>query len=488
MPSVLLIVSGLAALAPLAARSMRTLGATMALGATAIFALALWVAVPPLLGAPAAAEGLWYVDALAALMVALIGFVQWTAILSSVSYLKTEVEEGVIEFSQARRYASLAGLFILSMLATVVADNLGLMWVALEATTLATTLLVAFYAHKGSLEAAWKYLILCSTGISLGLLGLLITYYAALSGAGVEGFSAISWSALFAVAPSLSPTLMHIAFAFVLIGYGTKAGFVPMHNWLPDAHSRAPAPISGLLSGVLLNAALFSILRYKQLVDASSGGGDWTNGLLLVFGVLSCVIPVGFILLQSDYKRFLAYSSIEHMGLIAFSIGLGAWGALAGLIHLVGHSLAKSMLFFGAGEILLRFRSTKFERVRGAIRAMPYTGSLFLVGLLALLATPPSPLFTSEYLLVARGVGGHPYLTAVVLAALAVIFAGFIRLMMPLLFSPQDTEGGNVETGERFGLTQAAMLLHVLLMLAFGFALWSGYAYPVLERAAILIS
>jgi len=203
---------------------------------------------------------------------------------------------------------------------------------------------------------------------------------------------------------------MQIAFVFILIGYGTKVGLVPMHAWLPDAHSRAPAPISALLSGVLLNAALFSILRYKTLVDITLSNSHWSGQLLLFFGALSCVVPAAFILVQTDYKRLLAYSSIEHMGLTAFLFGLGPVGTFAALIHMIGHALSKSMLFFAAGNIYLAFKSTKFEKVGEVMRVLPYTGAIFLAGVLALLAVPPSPLFLSEYRLFAGAISSHPVL------------------------------------------------------------------------------
>ena len=487
IPSILLALCLVFATIALFIRVSKALFAFAAVGSTAIFGIALWLGVPALMGAAVVSgNGFWYIDALSALMIILIGFVQWSGMLVSISYLSAELHEGEITPVQSRRYVALLFAFVFSMLLSVISNNLGIMWVALEATTLSTTLLVAFYMREGSLEAAWKYLILCSTGITLGLLGLMITYYAATTGNVLAGLAAMQWTDLALAAHAFSPQLMRIAFAFILVGFGTKVGLVPMHTWLPDAHSRAPAPISAMLSGVLLNAALFAIIRYKILTDTALGGNAWTSAVLLVFGVLSVVVPAAFIIVQHDYKRLLAYSSIEHMGLVVFSLAFGGFGALIALIHMIGHALIKSMLFFGAGNILQRFKSTKFENVQGVMRVLPYTGGLMLAGVFLLLATPPSPLFMSEYLLISRGLFTHPYSLTAVLLALALIAAGFIRFFLPMLFGTPHASH-DPRHGEEWGLSHFVMFLHLALACAFGAALWMSGGYVILERIAAII-
>ena len=483
----LIIASILTALAAFLARGARASTRFASAGSTVTFLLSLMIGIPAIIGnAQVSGFSFWYVDALSGLMVLLVGTMQWTATLVSSAYLAEELSEGEIHESQVNRYFALLHLFVFSMLLTAVSNNLGVMWVALEATTLTTTLLVAFYAREGSLEAAWKYLILCSTGITLGLLGLMVTYYGAVSGGALHGMSGMQWTDLSAAAHLFSPKLLKIAFAFVLIGFGTKVGIVPMHTWLPDAHSRAPAPISALLSGVLLNAALFAVLRYRALVDGALGSTTWTSMLFLALGALTVAVPAAFIIAQRDYKRFLAYSSIEHMGLIVFSLGLGAVGAVAAVIHMAGHALLKSMLFFGAGNILLRFKSTKFENVAGVMRTLPYTGGFFLAGTFLLLAAPPSPLFLSEYLIVSRAIMAHPYLTLVVLIALAVIAAGFLRFLMPLLFGAPK-EGHEPVEGETWNRSHSAMLVHLLLVLVFGMLVWNSGVYALVGHVASVI-
>jgi hydrogenase-4 component F len=284
----------------------------------------------------------------------------------------------------------------------------------------------------------------------------------------------------------LPPELSRIAFALILVGFGTKVGIVPMHTWLPDAHSRAPSPISGLLSGVLLNAALFAVIRYKSIVDGSLGTSDFTNGLFLVFGALTVLVPAAFIVMQHDYKRLLAYSSIEHMGLILIASGLGALGAVAAIIHMAGHALIKSMLFFGAGNVLLRFKSTKFEHVSGVMKVLPFSGALMLAGIFFLLAAPPSPIFMSEYLIVLAAVAEAPLVAICGLISLVIIAGGFLFAFMPFFFNaPHD--GYNPEKGERWNLSHTAMLIHVIIVILIGCGLFLGYGDPFLKNVAEII-
>ncbi len=465
--SLLLLVSVLAGLSVFLASQERTLHRIVLTGSTLVGILALFVGISALPTTPHLfGGGWWYVDPFAALLIILIGFIQWTATLTSIPYLHEEMHEGVVTWAQARMYYLLLQLFVFSMLLTVISNNIGLMWVALEGTTLATTLLVAFYTREGSLEAAWKYILICSVGITLGILGLLLVVYASQQG-GLSIGHALTWTALGAAASTFPPALMRWAFVFIFIGYGAKVGLVPMHTWLPDAHGRTPSPISAMLSGVLLNVALFAILRYKSLVDASLGSAVWTQRFFLFFGALSFLLPIAFVIIQRNYKRLLAYSSIEHMGLIVFAIGLGAPGMIAAVIHIVGHALAKSLLFFGTGNILLRWKSTKIEHVGAVMQVLPRTGTLFLLGVLALLALPPSPLFLSEYLIVSAAFAHHPVLILVLLLGGVLIFGGMINLLMPLLYTKREGVESPVSS-EPWNLSHTAMTLHVLALIGVG--------------------
>lgn len=442
------------------------------------------VTVPVLVNGVSYSSGMWHVDAFAALLMILVGFIQWTATLVSAPYIKEELHEKVVTFTQARLYHALLQLFVLSMMFALAADNIGIMWIALEGTTLTTTMLVAFYTHGGSLEAAWKYIVLCSIGISLGLLGVLLVFHAS-SITGLDTDAALSWTTLRSVAHGFSPQVMRLAFAFIFIGYGAKVGFVPMHTWLPDAHGRTPSPISGMLSGVLLSVALYAILRFKGLTDLALGSSAWTNQFFLIFGALSFILPAAFILVQRNYKRLLAYSSIEHMGFIAFCIGLGAPGLIAAVAHLIGHAIAKSMLFFGTGNILLRWKSTKIERIGPVMTSLPYTGSLFTLGLLTLLAVPPSPLFMSEILAFAAAMNTHPWLSAAMLLAGTVIFAGMIRNLVPMIFGKREDHV--TAPVERWNLSHSAMLLHLLLLIALGLVFFTPAGQATLASIAASI-
>lgn len=470
--SLLLIVAFAGGLVPLIVRTPRTAWLLSFGWSTLVFALGTYLSVGALMSEPVTGAGLWRIDGIAAILVLLISFTQWTAMLSSRSYLDHELRAGVIDERQARRYLACIPLFVGAMLLASVTDNLGIQWIALEATTLATTMLVALYARPGSLEAAWKYLILCSTGIALGLGGVMIAFYAGEAAGIAVGLAAMSWIMLLQAAPVLSAPLMKIAFVLVLVGYGTKAGLVPMHTWLPDAHSSAPSPVSGLLSGVLLPVALVAILRFKALVDLSLGNGDWSGAIMIVFGVLSVALPAAFVLVQTDYKRLLAYSSIEHMGIVALSFGIGGIAAAAGLVHMVGHALAKSALFFGAGTIVGRFHSTKFDRVADVSGTLPKTSLLFAAGLLLLLAVPPSPLFLSELIIVSRGLSAHPYAIGALLVSLSLVAVGFVRLLMPMLYGARPHGGHEVPAGETLSLSHVAIMLHLLLLLAIGVGVW----------------
>ena len=449
---------------------------------TVVAALTFAVTYPVLATGTPLVMGDWHVDGFAAILMMLIGFIQWTATLVSGPSLKTELRENVIDFKQVQMYYALVHMFVLSMMMTVSANNIGIMWIAFEGTTLATTLLVAFYPFPGSLEAAWKYIVLCSVGISLGLLGVLLVFYAA-TNAGV-GLSTdiLSWTTLRGIAPHLPPSIMRWAFVFIFIGFGSKAGLVPMHTWLPDAYGRAPSPISGMLSGVLSSVALFTLLRYKSLVDLSMGGSAWTNKLFLVFGALSFIVPAAFILVQRNYKRLIAYSSVEHMGFIVFCIGLGAPGMVIALIHVIGHALIKSVLFFSTGNILLRWKSTKTANVGPMMKSLPITGSLFLIALLALLAAPLSPLFWSELAAFGVGIGPHPYLVLGMLLAGTVIFAGMLRNLIPMLFSKrEDPVKAPVET---WNISHTAMVAHLIAAATFGLALMSPATWSFLTNIA----
>lgn len=395
-------------------------------GATAVLAAGLGLAVGVFAGGPLLWADLLYADALSALLVAVVVLVGWGGAAYSIGYLRHDVSEGHLVAVQQRWFVQWYQLFLAAMLATVLVENLGLMWAAVEATTLASAVLVGFYRTRAAHEAAWKYLLICTVGITFALFGVLLAYYAGARALG-DGEAALSWRALVAAAPRLDPGLMRLSFIFVLVGFGTKAGFAPLHTWLPDAHSQAPTPVSAVLSGVLLPCALYAILRF-HVIAAGTLGPSFSSDLLLWFGVLSAVVAVPFVLIQRDIKRLLAYSSIEHIGLIAVAIGIGGPIALfAAGLHLLAHAVGKALLFFAAGNIAVRYGTRTMARITGAARVMPVSGSIVLLGALALAGSPPSPLFVSELGMLGAGVAaGRLPTVALLLACLALVFAGLV--------------------------------------------------------------
>ncbi len=473
IPSILPLLAAAATALP-TARPVRR--AVFGAGAILSSLAAVLTTAPVLISGQSITWGPLLIDRFAAYIICLVAIVSALAALAGIHYLAHGEKEGSITDASERIFCVFFPLFVLSMWTASSADNLALLWIALESTTLTTTLLVAFDRSRGAVEAAWKYIIICSTGITLGLFGVLMLIH---SGTGANlGADALALSSLKAHASLLSVSTLRWAFVFLFIGVGTKVGFVPMHTWLPDAHSKTPAPISAMLSGMLLNVAFAVLLRAKIITDAAAGSPAWTEKIFLIFGLLSIALPAFIILVQKNYKRMLAYSSIEHMGLMAFAVGLGPAGLLAALIHMAGHAVAKPALFVGAGEVLHEYRTTRIDEVRGVIRRLPKTGTLFFLSLLALLAAPPSALFMSEFIMTGYGMSRHPILTIIVLALLAIVAFGMMRSTVTMLFS-KETEKVDTETvqdsyprgAERWNLATVAVLINVALCLILGAAL-----------------
>lgn len=461
-------------------------------GSALLAIVGLAIGIPALLGTPAEYSGI-LLDRFAGMLVSIIAIIQWTATLVSIPYLRHEEHDGTVTSAQVRIYHALVPLFSASMLATAIADNIGFMWVALEATTLATTLLVAFYTHEGSLEAAWKYLVLCSVGISLGLLGVLLTYFAATSSGALAGGAAASWTALRDAAGALPEPLVRLAFVLIFVGYGAKVGLVPMHMWLPDAHGRTPSPVSGMLSGVLLMVAFGAVLRFKAIADGALGSSAWTDAIFRTFGFLTFALPAAFLLIQRNYKRLFAYSSIEHMGLATLAVGLGPIGVTAAMLHLTGHAFAKSLLFFGSGNLLLTWKSTKFANVTAVIQRLPITGVLLVLGMLAILAVPPSSLFASEFLMLTAGFASHPVLMLAVLLVSVIIFAGMTRTMLPTLIGVEHAAGEHtavpsVRSRERWNGSHVAMVLHLVVVVLLGLAAFHPVTLAFFRAIAASVS
>lgn len=374
----------------------------------------------------------FYIDSLSAFFIFVISVVALAAAFYSISYIKKDVEAGVISERKAGFYYGLFNLFCFSMFFVPAVNNLGMLWVAIEMTTLISAFLVGFYNSKKSVEAAWKYIIICSMGIIFALLGTILFSYAFSLSAGIKS---LNWTDMVAAAGKMDKNILKIAFIFIIVGYGTKAGIAPMHTWLPDAHSQAVSPISALLSGVLLKTAIYAILRFGIIVIRGAGFSYFSN-LMILFGVISLAISCGFILVQKDLKRLLAYSSIEHIGIICIGFALGAPLALAGaLLHVFNHAVTKSLMFLGAGNIVSTYKTHNMNAIRGVIKVLPFTGVMMLLGVFALTGFPPFSIFISEILIIIAAFTAGSYMTAALLLLfLAVIFGAFIYHFGEMLF------------------------------------------------------
>jgi hydrogenase-4 component F len=379
-------------------------------------------------------------DGLAAIFTALVSLLGFAATIFSTTTFSSKWEAAGEAWSSKPVYFVLLGAFWSAMLLAVVADNFATLWLGISATTLATAFLVGFSGEAAALEAAWKYLVLCSVGIGFALLGIIVLGHLTIS-SGIEPRDALSWAAIGAHhwRDARPPALARLATALMLVGFATKAGLVPMHAWLPDAHSKAPAPISALLSGVLVSCALYAIVRTLS-IGAALGSAPLLHELLQWLGALSIVVAALLMLSQRDLKRFLAYSTVEHAGIVALALGFGGrLGLFAALLHIVAHAFTKAAAFFAAGLIQREHGTTQLSRLR-ALWDAGAAGRLLLGTLIALAGMPPFGLFVSEFLLVLAGVAAHAWLPlGIGLAGLALAFIAVAR-------SALDIESGHVST------------------------------------------
>ncbi len=435
-----------------------------------------------------ALDGSLRADALSAFMVVVIGTVSLLAVSQTNRFLRAEIDRGNSNIRHSSLYVVLVQIFVACMLLAVLSANLGVMWVAIEATTIATTFLVGHRRTTGSLEASWKYVIICSVGIALALLGTVLVYFAALHIDGAhltsQGATALNWTSLQANAHRLNTGVMRLAMALLLLGYGTKVGLVPMHSWLPDAHSEAPAPVSALMSGVLLAVAFYALLRFKAIADGALGVG-YTRSLLVAVGLGSLFVATSLLLSQKDYKRMLAYSSMEHMGLIALGAAAGSSLAIAAvLLHILGHGIIKAVLFLSAGEIYLVEGTSIITEVPALLTRRPVLGGIFGFALVALIGFPPFSLFISELNMVRAEIAvGLTWVAAVSLVLISVIFVAMMTHGRSLLLGEPASMGDPRSSSRTF----AVPLITALVASAFfGIVAWP--LAPLLGAAARVVA
>lgn len=404
-------------------------------------------------------------DALSAWLDLIIGFVGSSGTLYAVGYVGEELDRAHLSLTRYSQFFCIFDLYFAAMLLAVNIENIAIMWIAIEGSTLSAALLIGFDRNKAALEAGWKFIILSAVGISLALFGTILVYYSSEHVLGVSS-EALRWSQLYRVAERLDPGAITVAFIFAVIGYGTKAGVAPMHTWLPDAHAEAPTPVSAMLSANMLTVAVYAILRFKALTDRSVGP-EFASKLIIGLALLSLAVSAIFILVQRDYKRLFAYSSIEHIGIALLGFGVGDLGVFAGAWHLMNHALAKSTAFYGAGLVFLRYHHKSLDRVTGLLGQMPVAGTAILVGGIALAGLPPFGLFISEVLIIAGTYAFKPEVAYVFLALLALAFATLLyQVLRMTLGAPGET--GTVPGRQCHIFTSAAVGINIAAMGSIG--------------------
>jgi hydrogenase-4 component F len=406
-------------------------------------------------------DGYVLVDPLGGWVVMCVSLVYLLSSIYAIGYMRHDVRRE----AQLPLFYALLAAFALSMLVAPLVNSIGVYWIAIELTTLVSTFLVGFERNAESMEAAWKYIIVVSSGISLALLGTALLYW---GGTFVYGPTyQLTWASLTHAAPQMPPVLLKMGFLLALIGYGTKVGLAPMHTWLPDAHSEGPAPVSAMLSGALLNTAMIGIVRFLAATDAA-GQGALPHAALVILGVLSLLVGALFIVRQRQIKRLMAYSSVEHMGVLALGFGFGGTLGVAGaLYHMINHSLAKPLLFFGAGNAMHHYGSKRIDDIRGYWQVFPVSGALWLCGAVAITGAPPFGLFLSEFTILRAGWSGpHLWAAIAMLILLIVIFIAFLNHFRAMYLADSPAVSAEHEdwyAGWR-GLPMALPLVPLLLL------------------------
>ncbi len=410
-----------------------------------------------------APTSLVFIDDLNVSLVVLTSLVAFTTAWFSASYIAHEVEIGRLTPVSLRFYHAMYQVLSFAMILALCANNIGVMWVAVEAATLTTVVMVSIYRTRESIEAAWKYFILGSVGIALALFGTILIYLAGQSVIG-PGVEALAWTELHARAASFDANILNLAFVFLLVGYGTKVGLAPLHAWLPDAHAEGPTPISAVLSGLLLNVALYAVLRFKMIL-AGNAGAIAPGPLMLTMGVSSLILAAVMLYRRRDIKRLFAYSSIEHMGIITFTFGVGGPLAnFAGLLHMAMHSLTKSAIFYAVGHIAQVKGTQKIGDLSGLTRSHPLLGWGFVLAVAAIAGLPPMGLFMSEFLVVTSAMARQPWLAVPVVVGLLLAFGALVMRLQQVAFGEPRGASAPVEA------SLVPLYLHLALVLMAG--LW----------------
>jgi hydrogenase-4 component F len=479
----MLLVAMVGALTCLALRQPRQVLRTI-VGVSAVemvLAANLWATV---LGSGAVtAAGQWfYIDAFSSFHLVVLSLVFLLSSAFAGVYFNNGHSDQAFTLPIARRFGALWLGSLTAMMLVLMSNNLGIMWVGMEATTLLSAFLISLYPSRLSLEAMWKYLIICSIGIAFAFMGTVLAAASIQSPTGAP-VDALFWTNLASAETQLDPTLMKFAFIFILVGYGTKTGLAPIHSWLPDAHSQAPTPVSAMFSGFLLNTALYCIMRFVPPVQHALGG-NFASGLLIFFGTLSILVAAGFIVFQQDAKRLLAYHSVEHLGIITLGFGLGPLGAFAALFHTLNHSVCKSLAFFAVGRLGQEFGSHEMHKLSGALRADRLWGVALLGSVLALIGAAPFSVFMSEYQLLRAGARAGAWIVlALFLAASSVVFVSALRHLIDMAFGAPKAAVSPAGGGTA-AVAIVVSAMGLLLLLGLWMPLW--FSGAIGSAAAVL--
>jgi hydrogenase-4 component F len=426
-----------------------------------------------------------FLDALSAYHYAVLLVVFCLSSVYAWFYFGEELRTGHFTRKQARLFSGLSCFSLAAMTLVLFSNNLGIMWIGIEATTLITAFLICIYVSRQSMEAMWKYIVICSVGMAFAFMGTLLI---AVSAKALElgPHDSLLWSVLHENARLLDPRLIQTAFIFLLVGYGTKAGLAPMHSWLPDAHMQAPSPVSAIFSGFLLSTAMYCIMRYMPLIEAATGNAGWGRRLMTGFGLFSIAVAAVFIVSQKNLKRFLAYSSIEHIGIIALGLGLGGLGTFAALFHTLNHGLCKTLSFFAAGRMGQVFGTYDIQDMKGALARSPVWGAGLFLAILALIGAAPFALFISEFLILKAAIDQQAFAVAFVfLLGIGIVFICALGYVLPLSWGGPPLK----ETAPARYFSYEALLVYVPLAALLVLGVWMPeILQSVLNRAAHIIS
>lgn len=424
----------------------------------------------------------FYIDSLSIVQLLIIASINIIVSIYSFNYIDSEIKENIISLRRGKLFYFLFNSFVLFMLFIAITNNIVAMWIGLEGTTLTTAFLIGFNINKSSLESAWKYVIICSIGIGIGLIGILIFVN---SYSNQDSSQVLNWSYLVVNSNPSSIYAIKIAFTLIFVGLGTKAGLAPMHTWLPDAHSEAPSPVSAMMSGVLLNLALYVILRFYIIIKHVPGLQNM-KWLFIVFGAVSLIISSFSILSQLNYKRLLAYSSVENIGIIALGFGIGSKIAVFGaILHSLAHAFGKSLLFLTAGNMLNAYKTKRIDKINALIKTMPRNAIYLILGMLVITGAPPFPTFFSEYYIIMGAINNGNYvITALLSFCLLLVFAGFLQVFIKIVYNTEPgVEYVRMKEDKENTLPLALCFISIIVMCLF----MNGYLSNLINNAVSII-